>query len=853
MRFWNRLRLRTRGGRLETELQDEIRLHREMLHEEFVRQGMPPAEAARAAARQFGNPASAADLSRDEWTFPHLDILWKDVRFALRLMLRHPLLTAAAALTVAFGVGANTAILSVLETVLLNPLGMPHASRLMVARVHLDKLQMRHAPDSGVEFRELHAMTDAFSAVAAMENRAWTWQTGGQATRLLGQAVTPDFFRVFGAAPALGRFFSGDEERGVVLSYDMWQSRFGGDAGAIGRTIVLDDTPHQVVGVAPKDFRFPADAAAWSPLVLSKYRLSQRGYNMTLLVFARLRDGVTPARASGRVNRYVAGLAAGPGGAEWREMGYGIDLDPFAIYLAGDLRSPLWLLWAAALVVLLTGCANVAGLLLTRSSSRRKEIAIRLSLGATRWQIVRQLLLESLLLGTFGGLAGVALARGAVALIARLPVPGKEVLALVSLQRGMLLYGLALAMLSGLLFGLAPALQLLRESQTAAMARSRRRWFQDIFVTAEVAGAFLLVAMTGLLLRSLWTVERVRLGFDSRHLTTAYFTKPKNDPGFQDRLKAELQHAPGVESAALVYPVPLTTGGLTSGFSIRNRERLPGEPEWHGEAYFVTPEYFETMRIPLLRGRNLAASDTAGAPTVCLIDRKLADRFFPNQDPIGQEISMYKGWARIVGVTAAVRADSLEEETRPVAYYSLPQVPFFPQAAAVVRSHTPAAKLIREVVRRTNASVPVFDVRTMEERIGESLGIRRVLAMLLCVFGGISLLLAAIGIYGVMAQVVGERTQEVGIRMAMGARPGQILRQFMSQGARSGTLGLVLGVGATAAVQKWIGALLYQVRPLDAATLAAAAAGILAVLVAAVWWPSRRASRIDPQAALRHE
>jgi putative ABC transport system permease protein len=546
-------------------------------------------------------------------------------------------------------------------------------------------------------------------------------------------------------------------------------------------------------------------------------------------------------------------------------MGYGVDLDPFAVYVAGDLRSPLWLLWVAALIVLVTGCANVAGLLLTRSAGRKKEIAIRLAVGATPWQIVRQLLLESLLLGTLGGLAGLAMAEVAISLLTRVAVPGRELLALVSLNGRMLLYGLALAVVSGFLFGLIPAIQLLRENQTSAMVRSRRRWFQDVFVTAEVGGAFLLVVMTALLLRSLWNVERIQSGFDPQHLTTAYFAKPKNDPGFQERLQSALQNEPGIESAALVFPVPFTTGGLTSLFSIRNRERRMAEPEWHAEAYLVTPEYLRTLRIPLLRGRNLTPADTANTPTVCLIDRNLAERFFPNQDPIGQQIAMYKGWAQIVGVVGAIRADGLEEETRPVVYYSLTQVPFFPQAAAVVRSSArsnvrsnarssaPAGSAIRDAVRRTNPTVPVFDVQTMEERIGESLGIRRVLAVLLSIFGGISLLLATIGIYGVVAQVVAERTQEVGIRMALGARPVQILGQFMRQGLQAGLLGLVLGAAAIAYVQRWVGTLLYQVHPFDMATLGTAAMGILTVLLVAVWLPSRRASQIDPQTALRHE
>jgi predicted permease len=851
MKSWNRFLLRLRGGRLEAELNDEIRLHREMLESDLVREGMTLQEAAHAAARQFGNASAAADWSRDEWTFPRIDSVLKDLRFACRLMLRHPLLTGAALLTVAFGVGANTAILSVLETVLLNPLGMRQTDRVMVARVRIDKLQMRHSTDSAVEFREIQSMQDAFSVAAAMESRAWNYQQGGQATRLLGRAVTPDFFRVFGEDPALGRFFVDEDRQSVVLSYAMWQSQFGGDPTAIGRKIVLDGQPYSVVGVAPAGFLFPADAQAWTPLILSPARLQQRGMNMTLSVFARLRNGVSAAQAVGQVNRYVAGLLATTAG-DLAKVGYGIELDPFAVYLAGDLRSPLWILWAAAVVVLLTGCANVAGLLLTRSASRRKEIAIRLSVGATRWQIVRQLMLESLLLGFAGGVAGLGMAKLAVSLLTRVSLPGEQLLSLVSLNGRLLLDGLALAMLSGLLFGLVPALQLLRESQTSAMARSRRRWFQDAFVTAQVAGAFVLVVTTALLLRSLWAVQQIQPGFTPQHLTTAFFTKPRNDPGFQDRLKAALQNSPGVESVALAYPVPFHGGGMTSGFGIRNRVRQSGEPEWHGEAYFVSPEYLRTMRIPLLRGRNISETDIANAPLVCLVDQKLAKRFFPNQDAIGQEIAMYSGWARIVGVVAPVRGTTLEQESRPVVYYPLVQIPSY-QAAAVVRSQLPAANMIREAIRRTNASVPVFDIRTMEERIGESLGIRRILVTLLSVFGGISLLLAIIGLYGVIAQVVSERTQEIGIRMTLGAQPAQIVTQFALQGLRAGLLGLGLGVVAAIYTQKWLKASLYQVHSLDVTTFGTVAAGILILLLAAVWWPSRKASRIDPQTALRYE
>jgi predicted permease len=441
----------------------------------------------------------------------------------------------------------------------------------------------------------------------------------------------------------------------------------------------------------------------------------------------------------------------------------------------------------------------------------------------------------------------------ALSLITRLAIPQAQLLALVQFDGRLLLYALGIALVSGLLFGLAPAIQLLRENQTAAMGRSRRRWFQDLFVTAEVAGTLLLVVSTGLLLRSLWLIEQVQPGFDPRHVTTAFFMKPQNDAGFLDRLTTVLRSTGGIQSAALAYPVPFHGGGLTSSFGIKTRQPQPGEPEWHGEAYMITPGYLETLRIPLLRGRDLLASDAASSPLVCLIDSKFAQLFFPNQDPIGQEIRMYKGWARIVGVAGQIRATTLESASRPVVYYSLAQVPFFAESAIVARSSVSAAAAIREAVRAANSAVPLYDMKLMEERISESLGLRRVVVLLLGVFGSISLLLAAIGLYGVVAQVVTERTRETGIRMALGARPVQILSHYMGQGMRSGMAGLVIGLAAAIYSQRWITDMLYVVKPFDPISLCAASIGVVSVLLLAVWWPARRASRIAPQDALRCE
>jgi len=781
---------------------------------------------------------------------------WRDLRFACRLLRRQPLFAAAAIVTVALGVGANTAVVSVLETVLLNPLGLRQADRVMAVRTQFATLHVFHGETSGVEFREMQSLTEVFSAVAAMEGRAWTWRSNDEASRLVGQAVTPDFFRVFGESPVRGRFFtSEDNELSVVISDGLWRSRFGADRSVLGRTMWLDKSPYRIVGVAPAGFRFPTDAELWTPLSLEPARVldAERGRNRSLSVFARRKEGVSETQAAERVKRFVDGVMSEDAahGGEFSKSGYGIELTSFGRYLAGDLRRPLLLLWGAASIVLLTGCANIAGLLLARSWSRRLEMAIRTALGATPAQIVRQLLLESLLIGALGGAAGLVVARLALSLLTTLTISGSGILTLVSLDSRLLLYGVGLALVSGLLFGLAPAIQLVRQIQAARPDLSRRRWTPELFVAAEVCGAFVLIVTTTLLLRSLWAITRIEPGFDPQHVTTAFFLKPENDPGFFDRMQSTLMASPGLQSAALANPVPFADSGVISGFAIRNRPE--SGVSGSAEGFQITPAYFQTLRIPFLRGRNLEASDTATSPLVCLIDSRLAEQFFPGQDPLGQEIAMFKGWARIVGVVGAIRRTSLEGDSRPAVYYSFAQIPFFPWAAVLVRSTGPAESIIRAAVHQTNASVPVYDVRSLEERLGATLAVRRAMIVLLSTLGAISLLLAVVGLYGVTAQVVSERTREIGIRMALGARPAQILWPLMGQGLGSGLFGLLLGSGAIAYAHRWFAGMLYEVAPYDPVTFGAATCGVLGMSLAAVWWPARRAAAIDPQQVLRHE
>jgi putative ABC transport system permease protein len=855
MRSFNRLRFLFQRRRFNRELEAEMRAHREMLEERFMREGLPPGEARLAARRRLGGESSALEESRDQWGFGWLDALPRDIAYALRLIRRRPALTLAAALTVGLGAGANTAVVSVLQAVLLNPLGLPDADKVLAATVRLEQLKMRDAPVSGAEFRDLSSMTDVFAAVAASEGRTWTASFNGEPAHLRGAAVTPDYFRVFGQAPHAGRFFTAADREEAVLSHRLWISQFGGDAAVLGRVLILDGKPHRIAGIAPPSFRFPTSALVYTPLVLSPGRLQQRGRNMNLALFARLKAGVSPGRAAQRVNGYAAALKqAGSGeAAQLANTGYSIDVQSFAHYFAGGLRRPLWILWAAAIIVLLAGCANVSALLLSRVAGRRREMAIRLSVGATRGQILRQLSIESAMLGLLGGLSGILMARLALPFLTRLSVPFKSVLELVTLDQRLLLYGLGLALASGLLFGLAPAAQLIRDTHAEAMKRGRRHRFQDLFVAAQAAAAVVLLIGAGLLLRSLWALGQVNPGFDPHDVTTAYVIKPEKDAGFIARLEAALAAAPGVQPAALAFPLPFTSGGLTSGFRIKDRERQAGEPEWHGEAYFVTPTFFRTLRIPLVRGRGLSAADTESAPLVCVIDTKLAERFFPTQDPIGQHIGMYSGWCRVAGVVKAVHGDALDSESRPTVYYSLAQFAFWPQTGVLVRTAVPGAPLIRGAVRRASSAAPVFDLRTMDDRIAESLGLRRAVAVLVSVFGAICLLLATVGFNGVIAQIIEERRPEIGLRIALGARPGRIMGELLRRGLISAAAGVLLGLAASAYAQRWLGGLVFRIEPFDPPAFILACGGVLAILALAVLWPARRASRIEPQSVLRHQ
>ncbi|HYP05926.1 MAG TPA: ADOP family duplicated permease [Bryobacteraceae bacterium] len=851
MTVFSRLRHWRKRSQLDRDLQAEMDEHRQMLEDRFIREGMDAGEARAAAARRFGNTTLTAEASREEWGFRWVDTLFRDVRFAARLMAKRPAIVAAAVFSVALGVGANTAVVSVLQALLLNPMGVSDADRLAVATVRLDKLNLPKAETSGVEWRELRDMRDVFTHVAAMEGRYWTSDLGGESVRVIGRVVTPSFFDVFAVQPALGRFFDDNDREAVVLSWPTWTSQFGGDRTVLGRMMMLDGVPHRIIGVAPEHFRYPVRARVWTPLQMAASRLQKRGYNMTLTVVARLKPGVSFHQASARVNGYVEALK-NDSYAQGKNYGYFVDLHGFTDFVAGDLKRTLWTLWAAALAVLFTSCASVAILLLSRTAGRRREIAIRLALGATRTQVFRQLVIESLLLGLLGGGVGIAMAAGATSILGELAVPQKELLALARMNGSLALYGLVVSLLCGFVFGLAPAVQLMRDNQAAGMARAPRRRFQSVFVAAEVAAAVVLLVTTTLLMRSFWAARQIDPGFRYEGVTTAFVLKPKNDPGFLARAETELRAA-AQGPVALAYPVPFASEGLTAGFTIAGRKVQSGEPERHGEAHMVTPGYFRTLQIPVLRGRTFVDGDSADSERVCVIDSRLADEFFRGDDPLGQKIGMYGGPATIVGVVPALRATTPESRSRPVVYYALAQMNSTSTVGVLARSPGNTAPAIRAAIRRANGSVAVFDVQTLRERLDELLGTRRVVALLVLSFGGVCLLLAIAGLHGVTAQMVSERAPEIAVRLALGAEPRQILRLFLASGLTWAGVGLLAGLAAFAFAQRWIANLLFQVKASDGLAVTVACAIVMVGVAGAVWMPARRASRTDPQQVLRHE
>jgi predicted permease len=873
------------GSTPDRDADDEIGFHLEMRVAELVESGMSE-EAARAeASRTFGNTAAVRrevraidrQTSRRRQLTTWLLDLRQDVWSALRQFRKTPGFTAAAVLTIALGIGATTAIFGVVHAVLLRPLPFMQPERVVLVQGVWRGQPSDVSAGNFVDWRA--ATREVFSHMAAANYVSVNITGGGSPERVLTAQVSHTFFDVFGVAPALGRTFRAEEDRPgsdavAILSHGLFVSRYAADPAVLGRTIRLNDRPHVVVGVMPASFDYLAvTEALWVPIAFTPEREAMHDEHF-LSVYARLRPGATLEQAADRL-----AAAAREGARRFPQDNK--DLSARALLyvdsLVGDVRLRLFTWLGAVACVLLIACANVANLLLARGTGRARELAVRASLGASRWRIVRQLLAESLVLAAAGAIGGVLLADVATRLLAAAGPSALPRLFQAEVDGVVLAFAMALTVLSALVFGLAPALRaartdlqiVLREGGRTSGGGVARDRLRTVLVTAEVALAVMLVIGAGLLLRAAWQLQRVPLGFDGRGVLTARVTLPETSypTGEQARLAfeamvARLQSSPGVSAAAMTSQVPMGPGGNGNGlmpFDGRDASRDQMVPS---RLRIVSPGYLSTMRVPLLKGRHFTADDRAGATRVTIISQSIADAMWPGQDPIGKRLLCCEGNEAdprpktVVGVVGNVRASGPAAEMPNEFYIPAAQIPDV-SWAWIQRTMTLVARTdgepvllatpMREAVKAVSPELPVHGLATMAERLDRSLASSRFGTQLVGTLGAMALVLAAIGIYGVIAYFVGQRQHELGIRLALGATPRGIVQLVVRQAMIPVALGVVGGVTAAVFGARLLEGQLGGVSTADPVAFGIGVALLVAVALAASALPARRASRVEPR------
>jgi len=866
----------------EQDANDELRFHIEQQSAANIAAGIPPDEARRQAALQFGAVEGVKEGCREQRRAFWLETLIADVRYALRVMRKNPGFTAIAILTLALGIGANTAIFSVVYAVLLKPLPFKNPQQLVA--VFAAKPQ-EGVPKTGVSFpnfEEWRAQNTVFSELAGNQEHDLNVTGRGEPFVARTGVVTTEFFPLLAVPPLAGRtFVPADGKPGavpvVVLSENLWRGRFGSDPNIVGSSVSLDKRLFTIIGVMPVGFRSPFLARnqdIWVPTVddplFGGWMARRSGH--WLPVIGRLKPGVSIAQAQAEMETISARLAKEfPAENE----GWTARVVPLQSEIVGDVKPALLVLLGAVGLVLLISCANIANLLLARATSRAKEMSVRIALGAGRGRIVRQLLTESAALGLLGGIAGMLLAFWSVnALRTVLPAEIATV-SEIHVDGYVLGFALLLSIVASFIFGLAPALFAagsdlntnLREAAGRAGAGGRRQTARSFLAAAETALAMVLLIGAGLLVRSFVTLMSVSPGFHSEQLMKAEVTlpqfeysKPEQWNAFASDLLARIQAEPGLRESAIGIPLPLADGFVNLGFAIEGLAPPPSSSPRTADYVAATPGYFGVMRIPLLKGRDFTDLDLSSAPRVTIISEAMARQYFPNQDPIGKRITFGfppNGDAirEIVGVVGDVRDVALNQAPAAMMYVPFAQAPFWGVVVAT-RSNLSLATFA-EAIRRDAAAIdkdlPVTDVAAMPDAVSVSIAQPRFQTLLLGLFGALALILAAVGIYGVISYSVIQRTHEIGIRMSLGAQPAQVLRLVMEQGAKLALAGILIGGAAALALTRLMRSLLFEVGPADPLTFAGVAALLVGVALAACYIPARRAMRIDPMTALRYE
>ena len=882
--FFARLRALFQRDQLDRDLNDELEFHLAERADKNRAAGMDAAEARCAAHRQLGNATQIKERTMRLRTFAALEDMLQDLRYGARMLRKSPGFALIAIATLALGTGVNTAIFSVVKTVLLDSLPYREPERL----VTIAQGPERDSNPTDVSFGEAYdwkPRQSSFEQIALY--RGWTPGATGDGTprMVFGLRVTQNFFDTLGVLPRLGRSFRPDEDRPdrwhiVLLSYPYWVRQFGADENVVGKTIVLDQAAFEIVGVLPSNFQplsftdagSPPDV--WAPL---GYDISQPFACRTcqhLKTVARLRHGVTISQASAE----MATLAAQLGREfpkDYPEHAY-ILVQALRDTWYGQVQTTLWLLLAATCVVLLIACTNVANLLLARLAQKNREVALRSALGAGRARIIRQLLTESVLLSTLGGVTGLLLAIWGTSLLAHWAPPQIPRVENIHVDIGALLFALLVSTATGVVMGLAPSLQASRVDHRLALQRASRgitgtqSKFRSALVASQICLAFLLTVASGLLFKSFIRAYSVDPGIASHNLYETNFSltgkKYQDDKitvAAQTEILERVRRLPGVESAAIVSTPPLagSFGGFDrASFHIQDRN-LPGPQVPSVDRYVVSADYFATTRIPLLRGRYFRQADAESPAQVAIISEKLARQIFPKEEPLGRHIQLGgrnddKPWAEIIGIVSDIHQYGLDLPTTPQAYLVNTQAPFNYATVLLVRSSVAPSALtpaVNEQIWSFDKNTLIFNPILMDQLLADSLAQRRFTMSLLSGFGFVALVLAAIGIYGVLSCTIAQRTSEIGVRMALGARRSDVGRMVLSEALLLTILAISVGCGLSLFVTRALRGLLFEVSPSDPATLFFVAAGILAVAASSAFFPAWRASNIEPTQALRRE
>jgi putative ABC transport system permease protein len=817
---------------------------------------------------------------------------WQDLRYGTRMLLKSPGITFVVVLALALGIGANTAIFSVVDAVLLRPLPYPESNRLVF--LNETSKAMDEISVSYPNFTDWRNQNHVFENIGVYNRSSYNLTGVGDAERIITGQVSADMFAALRVKPALGRLFTNDEDKPggtpvVLLSHPLWQSRFGGQANILNQQISLNGKSYTVIGIMPEGYQFPSRVEMWVPVgqLSGEASWQSRGNHPGLYGVARLKPGVTFAQAKAEMDTIAANLEK-----QYQDSnaGNGVGLHPLLEVFVGDIRRALWVLFAAVAFVLLIACANIANLLLARAQTRQREMAIRSAMGAGRWRIARQLLTESVLLALIGGTLGMLVAQWGIKLILYISPDALPRSREIGLDWRVLAFTLGLSFVTGLLFGVVPALQAgvvdVHETlKETGRGTSGKHWLRSSLVVVEVGTTLVLLVGAGLMIRSFYRLHKVNPGFSYDHLTSFSVALPRKKypeneqrEQFYNRLLENLRSLPGVEAAAAASGLPLGNNGWQTGFVIDGRPRPPRDQTPLMEACLVTPDYFKAMNIPVKSGRVFDSHDDrswiAGRDLSKLndderqmmplnsivIDEEFARRYWPNEEAVGKRIAMGSEknprFLTVLGVVGRVKMEGLAQDSKRVqGYFPFAQIPTGGMTVILKASGDPNQLIasVRQQVKSIDADQPIYSIRTMDQIRAESVAPERLNLTLLSIFAGIALVLAIVGIYGVMSYSVTQRTHEIGIRMAIGAQPRDVFRMVIGQGMMLALIGVAVGLVGAFGLTRLMATMLFGVEPTDPATFAAIAVLLTGVALVACYVPGRRATKVDPVVSLRYE